>query len=58
MRTFSKFLRENLNALLFAGGFVTLYVGIAGWSQPAANITAGVVCMAIAAFPYLRSRNS
>jgi hypothetical protein len=47
---------DNVNTLLFVIGFVALCVGVAGWSAPAAKVTAGIVCMAIAAIPYLRKR--
>lgn len=46
----------NVNALVFVCGFVTAYIGAAQWSSAAANVAAGVVLMAIGAWPYLRQR--
>jgi hypothetical protein len=49
-------LLANVPTLLFVAGFVWLYVGVAGWSAPAANVVGGVVLMALASVPYLRAR--
>ena len=47
---------ENVNAIVFALGFVTAYVGLSQWSSSAANVAAGVVLMVIGAWPFLRQR--
>ncbi len=47
---------ENVNGLAFLVGACWLYVGLAGISRPAADVTAGMVLMAIGAFPYLRRK--
>ena len=50
---------KNANALLFATGFSLAYAGVAvQWSTALANVAAGVLLMALAAAPYLRSRAS
>jgi len=46
----------NLNAVVFALGFGTAYVGLSQWSTAAANVAAGVVLMVIGAWPFLRQR--
>lgn len=49
---------ENARGLLFVAGACWLYVGIAGFSVPAANVTAGAILMAVGATPYfLRKRH-
>lgn len=47
---------ENARGLLVITGGVVLYCGIAGFSVSAANIAAGVLLMAIGAYPYLHKR--
>lgn len=47
---------ENVNAIVFALGFATAYVGLSQWSSSAANVAAGVVLMVIGAWPFLRQR--
>lgn len=49
-------LAQNVNALAFIVGFAALYVGVSGFSRPAANIVAGVLIMVIAVRPYLHLR--
>jgi hypothetical protein len=44
----------NVNAILFVAGIVALYAGVAGISQPWANVVLGVVLMALGAYPYVR----
>lgn len=57
MRTISSVLVANINTAVFGAGFGLLYAGVGGFSWPAANVTAGVLLMAIGAWPYLsRSR--
>lgn len=51
-----RFVLDNVNTLLFLVGYVALIVGVAGWSAPAAKVTAGIICIALAAWPYLRKR--
>lgn len=50
------FLLENANGLTFVAGAAWLYVGVAGYSTPAANIVAGALVMAIGVGPYLRRK--
>jgi hypothetical protein len=45
---------ENARGLTVLLGAALLYHGIAGFSLPAANVTAGLLLMAVGAFPYLR----
>lgn len=45
---------ENANGLVVLFGACWLYHGLAGFSQPAANVVAGALVMAIGAVPYLR----
>lgn len=45
---------QNARSVVFLVGFTLLYVGLAGWSYRAANLTAGGVLMALALVPYLR----
>lgn len=47
---------ENLNGLAVLGGAAWCYVGIAGFSRHAADVVAGVVLMAVGAYPYLTRR--
>lgn len=50
-------LAQNVNAVAFVIGFAALYVGVAGAvSTSVANIVAGVLIMAAAAWPYLAVR--
>jgi hypothetical protein len=57
LRTISNALVANVNTAVFGAGFALLYAGVGGFSWPAANVTAGVLLMAIGARPYLaRSR--
>ena len=44
---------ENVNGCAFVSGFGLLYVGVRGFSPHAADVVAGVLLMAIGAFPYL-----
>ena len=44
----------HLNAGLFAVGFVTFVASVAQWSGPTAGVLAGLVLMAIAAWPYVK----
>ncbi len=50
------FVEENLNFLVVVSGFAVLYVGLSSLSRPVANIVAGVIVMALGAWPYLRVR--
>lgn len=47
-------LLANAHTLVFVLGFVLLYVGLAGWSVPAARVVAGLVLMLVALAPYIR----
>lgn len=47
---------ENIRGLLFVTGAGWLYIGVAGFSGPAADIFGGAVLMAIGAYPYLRKK--
>ena len=47
-------LAENLNALVYVLGFALLCLGVAGWSVPAAEVTAGLLLMVMAVWPYVR----
>ena len=47
-------LRENVHTVLYLAGFALVCRGVAGWSVPAAELVAGVVLMAMGAWPYLR----
>jgi hypothetical protein len=47
-------LAENVHGLVFVVGAIWLYVGLHGVSPAAANIVAGLVLLAIGAWPYLR----
>lgn len=49
---------ENARGLLFVGGSAWLYHGLAGVSRPVANIVAGLLLMAIGAYPYLRRKRT
>ncbi len=53
-RQIAAFLVENLTAVFFVAGFLTFYLGVAGFSRPAANMAAGVLLMTIAVVPYVR----
>ena len=44
---------ENVNGCAFVSGFGLLYLGVRGFSPPAADVVAGVVLMAIGAWPYV-----
>lgn len=44
---------ENINGLVVLGGAGWLYCGVRGFSRPAADVVAGVVLMALGAFPYV-----
>ena len=48
--------RENVNGCVFLAGAAWCYVGLAGWSRSTANVVAGVLLMAIGAFPYVRRK--
>jgi small neutral amino acid transporter SnatA (MarC family) len=43
----------NVRILIFAVGFGLFYAGVAGFSTPAANVTAGALVMTIAVWPYV-----
>lgn len=45
---------EHQNTIVFGAGFGWLYAGVAGFSRPAANMTAGLILIAIAVWPYWR----
>jgi hypothetical protein len=45
---------ENVNGLAVLGGAIWLYVGVAGFSRPAADIVAGVLLLTVGVVPYLR----
>lgn len=48
-------LRENVNAAIVLGGFLSLEAGIAlHWSGPVAAMVAGALIMAAGLYPYLR----
>ena len=47
-------LAQNLNALVYMLGFTLLCLGVAGWSVPAAEVTAGLLLMVMAVWPYVR----
>ena len=44
---------ENGRLCLVLGGAGWLYIGIAGWSRPAANVVAGLMLMTLGMFPYV-----
>ncbi len=44
---------ENVNGLIVLAGAGWLYIGVAGFSRPAANVVAGALAMAIGAVPYV-----
>ncbi len=54
MSTFLRALAQNVNALLFLLGFAVLYVGVSGWSVPAARVIAGLLIILLALWPYLK----
>lgn len=56
MRNLLWLLLANVNGLVALTGFVWLYVGLAGWWPPAANITAGLLLLAAGVSPYLAKR--
>ena len=47
------FVLENVNGCVFVCGAITCYAGIRGFSPNAADVVAGVLLMAIGAFPYV-----
>lgn len=49
---------ENARGLLVAAGGCWLYVGIAGFSRPAANVAAGLLLIAIGAYPYVKPKRA
>jgi hypothetical protein len=51
--TISRLLAANVNALVFLAGYAVFYVGLAGFSRPAANTVSGLLLMGVAAWPYL-----
>jgi len=52
----SAFVQQQPNTVLFLAGFVSFVTGIASWSVPVAAVVAGALVMAVAAYPYLRTR--
>jgi hypothetical protein len=48
-----RFLADNWRLGLFLGGALVCYGGLASLSGALANVIAGVVCMTVAAWPYL-----
>jgi hypothetical protein len=56
MKRLIAFGAENVRGLLVVSGGAWIYIGIAGFSVPAAHIFGGVVLMATGAYPYLRTR--
>jgi hypothetical protein len=53
-----KLILSNVNACVFGLGFLAALRGVSLWSPAAAWVTAGVVLMAIGAWPFLRVRTS
>jgi hypothetical protein len=51
-----QFLAENVRGLLVLAGSAWIYIGVAGFSRPAAHIFGGALLAALGAFPYLRQR--
>ena len=47
---------ENVNGLAFLGGSWWLYVGLAGFSRHAADVMAGLLLIAIGAYPYVQRK--
>jgi hypothetical protein len=54
LKTISNWLVANVNFVMFVSGIVVLYVGVAGISEPVADIVLGAVLMALGAYPYVR----
>ncbi len=47
---------ENANGLAVLGGAGCLYLGVAGFSRPAAGVVIGVLLLAIGLAPYLQRK--
>lgn len=57
MRHLRAVLTTNINAVLFVGGLLQFYCGLASAiSVAAANVAVGTILMAGAAWPYLRKK--
>lgn len=54
MRNVLALVTGQAKTLLFVAGFVWFYIGVAGFSVPAARMIAGLLLMAMALYPYLR----